>query len=633
MTVEYRSPLTPDPSAPALKPLALVITLAIGVVLVLLAGNDMNPLRWLVVVSALGLSVVPFVNGGIAKLLEKMRDPSPRGRQMVAIGAGAIAALYLWVTATIQNRSFVPRMQDECSYIISTQILAHGHLWMQQHPMADFFESFFVIVKPVYCSIYFPGTAMFFVPAVWLGWQMWILPLVMSGGIVAMLYRVIAELIDGVAGILAVFWIIALSPFRTFSVMVMSHLPMLFLGLLMVWAWLHWRRGRKFYWALLIGVFSGWAAITRPADAVAYAIPIGIAMLVNLWKQRREQIVPTAIALVIGAAPFLMLQVVFNHGVTGRWTESPYTYSLNIDQPGSAFGFHHFDPKAKPASQLLEKQDYYTWCKTMLEQHQFPRVIKRWFYRNNDRGGLNNAYFTIIADNTMPGRLMLLLLPVGVVAIFVGEKKRWVLAGVLAMFCFVYFFNPYFLEHYPLVVSPAIMLIVLAGARRLVAGRFSRQLGVPVTLAILALSLTSLYEFKQMTEPKEGEVLTDGMMEAPSPIALVNAQIPADIPPNAVVLFGPRRASFFEEPVYNVDVADIDKAPIIRAHDLGPRDAEIIRYYAQRQPERMFYICDARAVIIDRLGTAKELAAKLDRGEALKTLYYPPQNAPASGKQ
>src|SRR6185437_6463023 len=104
-----------------------------------------------------------------------------------------------------------------------------------------------------------------------------------------------------------------------------------------------------------------------------------------------------------------------------------------------------------------------------------------------------------------------------------GEKRRWPLAAVLATFCFVYFFNPYFLEHYPLVICPAVMLIVLAGARRLVAGRWSRQLGVPVTLAIFAVSLTSLYEFKQMTEPKEGEVLTDGMLEIPSPIALVNA--------------------------------------------------------------------------------------------------------------
>jgi hypothetical protein len=88
-------------------------------------------------------------------------------------------------------------------------------------------------------------------------------------------------------------------------------------------------------------------------------------------------------------------------------------------------------------------------------------------------------------------------------------------------------------------------------------------------------------------------------------------------------LFGPRTASFFEEPVYNTDVANIDNAPIIRAHDLGPRNVEIIRYYAERQPDRVFYVCDASRPILDRLGTAAELLAKLQRGESLPTLAMP----------
>src|SRR5579859_5144 len=158
----------PDLSQKPLKPAFAAVSLAVGLALILLAGSDMYALRWLAVLSALGLSIVPFINSALATFLDKIRNPSPQGRRMAAIGAGALAALYLWVTATIQNRSFVPRMQDECAYLISTQILAHGHLWMPQHPLADFFESYFVIVKPVYCSIYFPGTALFFVPAVWL---------------------------------------------------------------------------------------------------------------------------------------------------------------------------------------------------------------------------------------------------------------------------------------------------------------------------------------------------------------------------------------------------------------------------------------------------------------------------------
>ena len=64
------------------------------------------------------------------------------------------------------------------------------------------------------------------------------------------------------------------------------------------------------------------------------------------------------------------------------------------------------------------------------------------------------------------------------------------------------------------------------------------------------------------------------------------------------------------EPVYNTSVAWPDDAPIVRAHDLGSRNIELIRYYAEHQPQRTFYLFD-RGNLADpmhRLGTAQELA-------------------------
>ena len=46
--------------------------------------------------------------------------------------------------------------------------------------------------------------------------------------------------------------------------MLMSHQVLLLVGLLMVWAYLRWRRERRLRWALLIGAFAGFGAITRP---------------------------------------------------------------------------------------------------------------------------------------------------------------------------------------------------------------------------------------------------------------------------------------------------------------------------------------------------------------------------------
>jgi len=602
----------------------IAIALAIGLLLFYLAGNDINSMRALTVCCAVAVSLVPFVNGGLATFLDWIRNPSPATRRKTAVAVGGAGAIYLMATAMLQERTLIPKMEDECSYIISTQLLAHGRLWMHAHPLADFFQALFVIVKPVYCSIYFPGTAIFFAPMVWLGWPTWIIPLIVSGGIIAMLYRIITELLDGVSGLLACFWVIALGQFRTFSVMIMSHLPMLLLGLLMIWAWLCWRRERRARWAIVLGIFSGWAAITRPADAVAYALPIGIAMLIDLWRQPTRLKVATAAALVVGAAPFLALQVMFDIGVTGRPLQTPYTYSLRQDQPGAEFGFHHYDPTRRPATTHSGKLAYYNWCKIYLEQHQFPRVILRWFFPDSDRGGIHNAYWLIIADNALPSRLLLVLIPAGLLVI--GDRRRLVLVSTLLVFCLIYFFNPFFLEHYPMVVVPAVMLLAMLGARAVVGQRFARRLGVPVTVGILALSITSLWEFKRLSYRADDVAIQDGkdgMLEG-SKIGVVNSQLPAAVAGSrAVVLFGPRTSSFFEEPAYNTDVANIDNAPIIRAHDLGPRDVEIIRYYAERQPDRVFYLCNAGGPIIDRLGTATELLAKLNRGESLPTLVPP----------
>ena len=79
----------------------------------------------------------------------------------------------------------------------------------------------------------------------------------------------------------------------------------------------------------------------------------------------------------------------------------------------------------------------------------------------------------------------------------------------------------------------------------------------------------------------------------------------------AVVLFRYRSGNdVHEEPVFDIDAPWPDDAPIVRAHDLGRRNAEIFRYYAQRQPNRMFYLYDLKSSQLEPLGRASDLAAR-----------------------
>jgi 4-amino-4-deoxy-L-arabinose transferase-like glycosyltransferase len=660
------------------RPGVAVGLFTVGAVLFLVAGNDMPPVRWAIVLGTIAVSLIPPVNRILGWLLDRVRQPSTRAADWTGVIVAVAAMAYLIVAAFGQERGLTPKTHDDCSYVIGARMLAHGRLWMPQHPLADFFESFYLIVKPVYCSIYFPGTALMFAPMEWLDWPTWILPVVICGACVGLLYRVVTELFDGAAGLLAAVWAVSLVWFRTLSFLVMSHVAMLFLGLLIVWAWMRWRGERRWGWAVAIGIFSGWAAITRPVDALVYAIPIGVAMAASLRKHPARQWALTAGALVAGAAPFLALQVVFNLGVTGHPLRTPYTVYLERDQPGAQFGLRRNDPSARPASSLPQKQAYYEWCRPYFQQHEPGNFYRAWFRTRQMSGGrLHPPRLLTLADTTLPGRLLLVLVPAGVLVLgspmgwrrsltpspgtpgegggggAFGEipkqaptptlprstgrggeisarpshsSGRWAVAAAAPLFVGFYLFNPFFLEHYPVVIIPAVMVCVFAGAHALTAAlvkwrpRWARPAGVALATAVLALSVTSLWPIKgHLALP--GQRTRDGFGEG-SILAFVDDAIKVAVRAPAVVLFRPP-PQFFAEAVYNPDVAWPDDAPIVRAHDLGERNREIIEYYADKQPARTFYLVDWEGGTIVTLGDAVALRERLRQGATVQSLMNP----------
>ena len=645
----------------------------------------MHRTRWLVVGAVTLVMLISPINRAVGSVLDRIRHPSPRALEWAGLLIGVAATCYLIGTAFAQGRELFPKTEDDCSYVIGAQMMARGRLWMPMHPLADFFETFYVLFKPVYCSIYFPGAALAFAPMVWFGWASWIIPAVISGSAVGLLYRIMVELTDGAAAALAVLWMLSLQYFRTISLLALSHVPMLMLGLLMIWAWLRWRRSRRWGCSLALGVFSGWAAITRPADALAFALPIGIAMGVELHllltlraarlsspksfavlffgragrcgddgnaekPRRREgregktkEIPPlddasgytrtvatgrttllTAALLVAGAAPFLALQVVFDLGVTGHALTTPYTLYLQQDQPGSQFGVRRFDTSWHTSSSLPEKQTYYDWwCRSFLRNHQPGNFLDPWFHHHVQANGKQaGSNLLIFADATLPSRVLLIFLPAGLLGLLTIGRR--VLAATLPIFIAVYMLNPFFLEHYSIVVASAMILLVLLGCEAAASAWPAIGAKARPTLwaIVLTLSFTSLPELYRLM-PSRGLPPGDELMDSPL-LSLVNIELPLKLQKPAVVLFrqSSREIHYFIEPVYNTDVAWPDDAPIIHAHDLGPRDTQIIDYYAARQPQRMFYLFDTDTLTPVLLGDAASVQNKLRRGVSLDSVIH-----------
>ena len=538
------------------------------------------------------IAAIGPINRAAAKLLEALRHPSPRGRAWTAAALWAVALVYLVLTARQQDRRLYPRIHDECSYAIQSRMLASGRLWEPQHELADFFETFYVLSRPVYGSIYFPGTALMNTPGIWLHQPSWVVPVILAALVIALSYRLSAELIDGAAGLVVALLLLATRLFRTYSTMVMAEVPVMLLGLLMIWAWLRWRSGKKCYWGVAIGVFAGWAAITRPVDALAFALPVGVSMAWDLRRAPRRLIGQTTITLFAGAMPFLGLQAAFNWRVTDKPWKTPYGMYLEHDQPGSTFG-SGVSGMRRAESTLLQKR--IGWADLAAGARS-----------SRENGLLAWAGLRLLFTGSVvfPCVTVLLLLPAGL--LLAAKRGRWVVLAAMPLCLLLYAPNPQFLRHYALPYTTAVAMCVALGARALersaASTRWRPAIATFLTVALVLLAVGSL--------PQLNSEVSDEVYR--TPLLDYTQQALAQIPSPAVVLFRfTPGCNVYEEPVYNMDVSWPDDAPIIRAHDLGARNGELLRYFARHQPQRTFWLFDRRSGSVFELGDSAQAAVAL----------------------
>lgn len=624
------------PADPLCSPAArrwTILALLIGVLLTVAMwiGQDaktlpqlsqtLGPLRWTLILLIAGLAMIPAVRQRLAKLAEKLANPSPRQRRRTALIVAIVAFMYLTATALLQNRDLFPKTHDEQSYFLQMRMLASFRLWMPQHPLADFFDSFYVIVRPVYASFYFPGASLLYVPTIWLGLPTWIMPSLVASAIVAMVYLIVSEIADGMAALLVALGMLSLEFFRVYSILLTSHEPALLFALLLVWAWLRWRETYALKWAILMGVFAGWGAITRPVDALCYAIPVGVAIVLDVFRRgtsadkpdgRRSLVfAKTAALIVLGAAPFLALQAVFDLGVSGRLLETPFDSYLHRDQPNTSFGFHPFDPSVRPKSIVPQKQYFYdVFYVPRILWHQPSQLLPTW--------GRN--YGPLAADSALPSRLLLVFIPLGVLTVL-KDRRKAILCSTLLLFVLLYMGYTIFLEHYTILIMPAALLLSLFGMRRvatILGPKFQPMLRTGLTACFAAICVLSLPEFNPLwgqSYEKWDETFPDAPLMHFCRIDLPQAADVRDRRVIVLVKWLPHEGlwrNFQEEPVYNTQTAWPDDSPIIFAHDLGDeRNQALFRYYAERQPDRFVYRLDRTGSkaegLISELGPVKDL--------------------------
>jgi hypothetical protein len=531
------------------------------------------------------------------RILARLNKFLSSRRSVAALSIWILACGYFCFTAFYQHRDLFPRIHDEHCYLIQARMLAAGHLWEPQHPAADFFDNFYMLSRPVYAPIYFPGTALADAPFVRLGAPYWLMPVLAAGLVVSLIFSIVSTLIDEVGGLVAAFCAFSSWGLREYSTLVMAQVPLTALVLLAFWSWLNWRRSNHLRWMALAGAAMGWAAITRPVDALAFAIPVGLA---TLWHCRREQCLKRlpliAVVTCLPAAPFLALQAIQNLGTTGGILKSPYTAYLKADQPGSEYGFHGSDDHRQPRSPLVQKRDYIDRFRaTEIRNHTIPQIPHELARR---------IFWTGVC--TLPAGILALLLPPA----FFGLNRldRLTFFSAAPIFILLYVPNPFFLVHYTVPLVPVTAFLIALSIRQLSRGNTGTR--AFFSLIVLAVCFSVIPEFRP--DIRDGRV-------PPMPLtALLHDHLDEAAGPGSVVLICYQTGDNpVEDPVYNDDVVYPDIAPVIRAHDLGSRNMEIAYYYAIHQPWRRFYLLDRKenagraTPLLHPLGTAAEYAKAL----------------------
>jgi hypothetical protein len=578
------------------RPILVILLLLIGAVPVVLFHDHLRfwPPRWIALGAAALLCVLPWTDRRIAALLDKARHPFIRTQWLTALALSLFSFSFLYVTATQQDRYIQrPGMHDENVYMIQARMAARGRLWMPRHPLHEFFNNFYLFDQPVYAGCYLPGIGIFLAPTIWLGLPIWLMPLLAASASVGLIYIVMTELIDGVAGLLAALLLVAASGFRLISAIVMPQAPMLLFLLIMLWAALRWRRHHAWGWCALIGFFGMWAFMCHPSEAVCYFPPLGVAMLWDMRRDGFKRIATTLAALALSAAPLIAVQVISNIGIAGHWYKLPYAVYIDKYYPSYRLGFPEYHPTQQPLSQMKDLDKDFA---SLIRQHTVANIIPSWLhYRLPEMGRSMLAHI-----------LLFLFIPLGLLAL--RDPFRLMIVSALILFAVLYTFYAFMFRWYPVPLLPALFLLLLLGVDVLTKFRSDRRFfsTFPV-LMVIVLAACAL--------PGVDPRVNDNGLPAQE-LRQIGYVLTEKVRPPAVVLFRYRSNGLIgpaEEPAYNYDVAWPDNAPIIKAHDLDKENIRLFRYYAEHQPRRNVYRYDRPTERLTYLGTAESLAYRPDR--------------------
>ncbi|MBN1889275.1 MAG: hypothetical protein JW850_14875 [Thermoflexales bacterium] len=245
----------------------------------------------------------------------------------------------------------MPHLEDEFAQYFQAQVFASGRLWVPSPPQpASFLVPFAIDLDGRRFSKYPPGLAAVLALGLKAGASWLINPL--AGALTLLVLYVLGrELFDAETG----------PPVHGVSAALLGLLSPMFLGLsatllphalcalcLLVFTWAVVQISRftfhvssfKFHVSIIGGLALGWAVLTRPYTALAYAAPFGLWAAWQIARGRRPAAAGAYAVMGLIAAAFAALLLVYNHALTGQYRTELYTLVWPYDRMGWGGGLY-----------------------------------------------------------------------------------------------------------------------------------------------------------------------------------------------------------------------------------------------------------------------------------------------------
>jgi len=470
-----------------------------------------------------------------------------------------------------------PGVSDDFSYLLLSDTVRHLRLANASHPLHQFFETFFVLQEPTYSSIFPLGQGLVLA----LGWTIfghpWAGVALSIGALCALCYWMLrAWTTPGWAlagGVLAA---IQFGPLNQWMNSYWGGGVSATAGCLVFGALPRLRQGGRRRDAALLGLGLALQLLARPFEFVLLLVSVILFFLPVLGRPAElRTLAKAAVVVALVMLPAAALTLLQNKQVTGRWTTLPYM--LSRYQYGVPATFT-VQPNPVPHRELTPQQKLDYEVQEAVHGRGTDSIV---------------TYMDRIAYRARFYRFFLLAPLYLALPFFVPSLRQfrysWV-AGTLAIFAAGTNFYPYFYSHYIAAVTCLFVLVSVTGLERLSHLTIRGMPAGQEAAGLIVFLCTAHFLFCYGLHVFESQRFTAGMIryqtwdainhDDPEGRIAVNDDL-AKAPGQQLVFVRYWPQHRFEEWVHNA--ADIDRARVVWARDLGPAENEKLRrYYPQR---------------------------------------------------